>query len=148
MRASYSRQNRQHDREVKVASPRAWSGWIGFAGLMMMIIGAIDFFEGLIAVIRKEYYAFTPQGLIIFNTTTWGWLAMIFGIVLFLVGLGLTGGAGWARWVGIILIAVNLLGQLGWLGNSQTPIWTLTVIALQIIVLYALTARWSDAGAV
>jgi hypothetical protein len=133
---------------VKVASPRAWSGWIGFAGLMMMIIGAIDFFEGLIAVIRKEYYAFTPQGLIIFNTTTWGWLAMIFGIVLFLVGLGLTGGAGWARWVGIILIAVNLLGQLGWLGNSQTPIWTLTVIALQIIVLYALTARWSDAGAV
>ena len=131
-----------------MASPRAWSGWIGFAGLMMMIIGAIDFFEGLIAVIRKEYYAFTPQGLIIFNTTTWGWLAMIFGIVLFLVGLGLAGGAGWARWVGIILIAVNLLGQLGWLGNSQTPIWTLTIVALQIIVLYALTARWSDAGAV
>jgi hypothetical protein len=148
MRASYSRQNRQHDREVKVASPRAWSGWIGFAGLMMMIIGAIDFFEGLIAVIRKEYYAFTPQGLIIFNTTTWGWLAMIFGIVLFLVGIGLTGGAGWARWVGIILIAVNLIGQLGWLGNSATPVWTLTVIALQIIVLFALTARWSDAGAV
>ena len=131
-----------------MASPRAWSGWIGFAGLMMMIIGAIDFFEGLIAVIRKEYYAFTPQGLIIFNTTTWGWLAMIFGIVLFLVGIGLTGGAGWARWVGIILIAVNLIGQLGWLGNSATPVWTLTVIALQIIVLFALTARWSDAGAV
>jgi hypothetical protein len=130
---------------VKVASPRAWSGWIGFAGLMMMIIGAIDFFEGLIAVIRKEYYAFTPQGLIVFNVTTWGWLAMIFGVVLFLVGLGLTGGAGWARWVGIILIAVNLLGQLGWLGNSATPVWTLTVIALQIIVLYALTARWRDA---
>jgi hypothetical protein len=130
---------------VKVASPRAWSGWIGFAGLMMMIIGAIDFFEGLIAVIRKEYYAFTPQGLIVFNVTTWGWLAMIFGVVLFLVGLGLTGGAGWARWVGIILIAVNLLGQLGWLGNSATPVWTLTVIALQIIVLYALTARWSEA---
>jgi hypothetical protein len=148
MPASYSRQNRQHDREVKVASPRAWSGWIGFAGLMMMIIGAIDFFEGLIAVIRKEYYAFTPQGLIVFNVTTWGWLAMIFGIVLFLVGVGLTGGAGWARWVGIILIAVNLLGQLGWLGNSATPVWTLTVIALQIIVLYALTARWQDAGAV
>jgi hypothetical protein len=132
---------------VKVASPRAWSGWIGFAGLMMMIIGAIDFFEGLIAVIRKEYYAFTPQGLIVFNVTTWGWFAMIFGVVLFLVGLGLTGGAGWARWVGIILISVNLLGQLGWLGNSATPVWTLTVIALQIIVLFALTARWEDAGA-
>jgi hypothetical protein len=132
---------------VKVASPRAWSGWIGFAGLMLMIIGAIDFFEGLIAVIRKEYWQFTSQGLIIFNVTTWGWLAMIFGVVLFLVGLGLTGGAGWARWVAIILIVVNFIGQLGWIGSSPYPVWTLTVIALQIIVLYALTAKWEDAGA-
>ena len=146
-RASYC-QDRKHDREVKVASPRAWSGWIGFAGLLIMIIGAIDFFEGLIAVIRKEYYAFTPQGLIIFNVTTWGWLAMIMGVVLFLVGLGLTGGAGWARWVAIVLIVVNLLGQIGWVGSSQHEIWALTMVALQIIVLYALTARWEDAGAV
>ena len=130
-----------------MASARAWSGWIGFAGLMMMILGAIDFFEGLIAVIRGEYYAFTSQGLIIFNTTTWGWLAMIMGIVLFLVGLGLTGGAGWARWVAIILLVVNLLGNIGWVGSSQYQIWALTVVALEIIVLYALTARWSDAGA-
>ena len=130
-----------------MASPRAWSGWIGFAGLMLMIIGAIDFFEGLIAVIRKEYWQFTSQGLIIFNVTTWGWLAMIFGVVLFLVGLGLTGGAGWARWVAIILIVVNFIGQLGWIGSSPYPVWTLTVIALQIIVLYALTAKWEDAGA-
>ena len=130
-----------------MASARAWSGWIGFAGLMMMILGAIDFFEGLIAVIRGEYYAFTSQGLIIFNTTTWGWLAMIMGVVLFLVGLGLTGGAGWARWVAIILLVVNLLGNIGWVGSSNQPIWALTVVALEIIVLYALTARWSDAGA-
>ena len=129
-----------------MASSRAWSGWIGFAGLLLMILGAIDFFEGLIAVIRKEYYAFTPQGLIIFNATTWGWLAMIMGVVLFLVGLGLTGGAGWARWVAIVLLVVNLLGNIGWVGSSQYPIWALTVVALEIIVLFALTARWSDAG--
>jgi hypothetical protein len=49
--------------------------------------------------------------------------------------------------VAIILIAVNLLGQIGWVGSSQYPIWALTMVALQIIVLYALTARWSDAGA-
>ena len=130
-----------------MASSKAWSGWIGFAGLLLLIIGSINFFEGMIAVIRKEYYAFTPQGLIIFNVTTWGWLAMISGVVLFLVGLGLTGGAGWARWVAIVLVSVNLLGQLGWLGTSNTSVWTLCVIALQIIVLFALTARWSDAGA-
>ncbi|HWQ01958.1 MAG TPA: hypothetical protein VN449_07560 [Gaiellaceae bacterium] len=130
-----------------MASARAWSGWIGFAGLMLLILGAIDFFEGLIAVIRGEYYAFTSQGLIIFDTTTWGWLAMIMGVVLFLVGLGLTGGAGWARWVAIVLLVVNLLGNIGWVGSSEHQIWALTVVALEVIVLFALTARWSDAGA-
>ena len=128
-----------------MASSRTWSGWIGFAGLMMMIIGSIDFFEGLIGVIRKQYYAFTPQGIIIFDVKTWGWLAMIFGVVLFLVGLGLASGAGWARWVAIVLLIVNLLGQLGWVGSSAYPVWTFVVVALQIIVLYALTVKWSDA---
>ncbi len=130
-----------------MASPRAWSGWIGFAGLMLMIIGAIDFFEGLIAVIRDNYYAVARGQIFIMDTTKWGWITMILGVILFLVGLGLTGGAGWARWVAIILLVVNLLAQLSWLGNSAYPLWSLTVIALEIIVLFALTARWSDAGA-
>ena len=73
-------------------------------------------------------------------------ITMILGVLLFLVGLGLVGGASWARWTAIFLIAVNLIEQLGWLGHSQYPLWTLTVITLQIIVLFALTARWSDSG--
>ena len=44
-----------------------------------------------------------------------------------------------------MLLVVNLLAQLGWLGSSQYPLWTLTVITLEIIVLYALTAKWSEA---
>jgi hypothetical protein len=128
-----------------VASARAWSGWIGFAGLLLLIMGAIDFFEGLIAVIRGEYYVLHGDQLVVFDTTTWGWITIILGILLFLVGLGLAGGAGWARWTAIVLIAVNVIQQLGWLGNSQYPLWTLTVITLGIIVLYALTAKWSEA---
>jgi hypothetical protein len=130
---------------VQVASQESWSGWIGFAGLLMLIIGALDFFEGLIALIRGEYYVIHGNQLIVFDTTTWGWITLIMGIVLFLVGLGLIGGAGWARWFAILLICVNFIEQLGWLGNSAYPLWTLTVIALQIVVLFALTARWQGA---
>ena len=130
-----------------MASSRAWTGWIGFAALMMMIIGAIDFFEGLIAVIRGEYYVIHGSQLIVFDTTTWGWITMILGVLLFLVGLGLVSGASWARYTAIVLLVVNLLAQLSWLGNSAYPLWTLTIITLEIIVLFALTARWSDSGA-
>ncbi len=128
-----------------MAGSRAWSGWVGFAGLMMLVIGSIDFFEGLIAVIRSNYYVATPSQIIVFDTTTWGWITMILGIIFVLVGLGLVSGAGWARWTAIFILVLNLLEQLAWLGNSQYPLWTLTVITLEIIVLYALTVRWHDA---
>jgi hypothetical protein len=123
---------------------RAWSGWIGFAGLTMLVIGSIDFFEGLIAVIRKTYFVATPSQIIVFDTTTWGWITMILGVLLALVGLGLVSGAGWARWTAIVILVFALLEQLAWLGNSSYTLWTLTVIALEIIVFYALTARWGE----
>ena len=130
------------DRPREVST--TWTGWVGFASIMLTIIGAINFFEGLIAVIRDNYYVVHGDQLVVFDTTTWGWLMMIFGVLLFLVGLGLASKQGWARWTAIILVAVNLLANLGWLGNSGYPLWTLTVIALEIVVIYALTARWDE----
>jgi hypothetical protein len=127
-----------------VASRDSWSGWIGFAGLLMVIIGILDFFEGLIAIIRGEYYVIHGNQLIVFDTTTWGWITLVLGILLFFAGFGLLSRAGWARWFAIVLIVVNLVEQLGWLGNSSYPLWTLILIALQIIVLFALTARWRE----
>ncbi len=130
-----------------MASSRTWSGWVGFAALMLMVIGSLDFFEGLIAVIRKGYYVAGPNQIILVNTTTWGWVTMLLGVVLFLVGLGLASGSGAARWTAIVLLVLNLLEQLAWLGNTAYPLWTLTIIGLEVVVLYALTARWHDAVA-
>ena len=59
-----------------------WTGWIGFAGWLMIIIGGLDFFEGLIAIIRGEYYAVTPNQIIVFDTTTWGWITLLWGIIV------------------------------------------------------------------
>jgi hypothetical protein len=122
---------------------RPMAGWIVFAATMMMVIGSIDFFEGLIAVIRKQYYVLTPNQLVVFNMTTWGWLMMLWGIVLFLTGLALWSGASWARWFTVVVCTINVLGQLGWLGSSQYPLWTLTSVVLGIVVIYALTVRWT-----
>jgi vacuolar-type H+-ATPase subunit I/STV1 len=114
---------------------------------MLVIIGAIDFFEGLIAVIRGSYYQYTPQGIVVFSTKEWGWIHIIVGILLILIGLALAAKSGWARWAAVVVVVVNLLGQLGWLGSSTNPLWSLTVVTLQIIVLYALTVRWSEVAA-
>jgi hypothetical protein len=122
-----------------------WTGWIGFAAWLMIIVGSIDFFEGLIAVIRDKYYVLTPNQIIVFDMTTWGWITLIWGVVLVIAGLALGSGAGWARWFTIVAGSLNMLGQLGFVGSSQYPLWSLTVLALTLVVLYALIVHWDDA---
>ena len=125
---------------------RSMSGWIGFAGILMVILGGISVFEGLIALIRDNYYVATQSGFLLFDVTGWGWIMLIWGVLLVLGGLGLLTAQSWARWFTIVVVSLNFIAQLGFLGNSQYPLWTLTVLGLCVIVLYALTARWSESA--
>jgi hypothetical protein len=126
---------------------RSMAGWIGFAGIVMLILGGIDFFQGLIAIFDDKYFVVTASGFLVVDVTAWGWIMLIWGVLLVLAGLGLLAGQGWARWFTIVVVAVNFFTQLGFLGNSQYPLWALTALTLNVIVLYALTARWSESEA-
>ena len=125
---------------------RSMAGWIGFAGILMVLVGAIDFIQGLIALFDDKYFVVTGSGFLVVDLTAWGWIMLIWGVLLVFAGVALVGGQGWARWFAIVVVSLNFIAQLGFLGNSQTPIWSLTVIALNVIVLYALTARWSESA--
>ena len=122
-----------------------WSGWIGFAGWLMIMVGTLDFFEGLIAVIRGKYYVLAPSQIVIFDVKTWGWLTLLWGIVVALAGFGLLARAGWARWATIVFGSLNVLAQLGFVGSAQYPLWALTIVTLSIVVLYALIVHWDEA---
>jgi len=122
-----------------------WAGWVGFAGWLMVLVGSLDFFQGLIAVIRKQYYVLTPNQIIVFDIKTWGWITLLWGIVLVLAGLALLTGQTWARWFTIVAGSLNFFVQLGFVGSSQYPLWALTVLALTVVVLYALIVHWEDA---
>jgi hypothetical protein len=126
---------------------KSMAGWVGFAGILMLLAGSIDFFQGLIALFDDEYFVVTASGFLAVDLTAWGWIMLIWGVLLVLGGLGLLGGQGWARWFTIVIVSLNFLAQLGFLGNSSTTLWTLTAIALNFIVLYALTVRWTESKA-
>jgi hypothetical protein len=134
-------------REEAGMNSKSMAGWIGFAAIMLVIVGGVDFFQGLIAVIEDDYYVPTESGFIVFDVTGWGWTLMIWGVLLLLGGFALAAGQAWARWFAIVVVSLNFIAQLGFLGNTQTPLWSLTAIALSIIVLYALTARWRESTA-
>jgi hypothetical protein len=127
-----------------VASKGFWAGWVAFAGLLLMILGGLAFFQGLVAVIRDQYYVLGDNGALVLDVSQWGWIMMIWGIVLALVGYGVVSGASWARWAAILVVGLNFIAQLGYDGGSGYTLWSLCVIALNILVLWALIVRWDE----
>jgi len=123
----------------------AWTGWVGFAGIVMIVIGGLNVVEGLIAVIRGQYYVLTADQILLVDFRTWGWILIVWGVIVALAGCGLLAASAWARWFTIIVAGLNIFIQLGFVGSSQYPLWALTVLALNIVVFYALTVRWDEA---
>ena len=127
-----------------MASQDSWSGWIVFAGFVLLIVGVIDALQGLVAIVKDEYVVATAKGVAILDVTAWGWATLLWGVLLVVTGLGLLGGAGWARWLAIIGVSVNAIGQMAFMANypQAYPLWNILIVALNILVLYALTAHW------
>ena len=58
------------------------AGWIGFAGVVMFLIGGLNMFQGLVAVFDDEYFVPTGRDFLLVDLTTWGWMMMIWGALL------------------------------------------------------------------
>ena len=122
----------------------AWSGWIVFAAFVLLIVGGLDILQGIGAIFRDEYVVATAKGVAFLDVTAWGWWTLLWGVLIFITGLGLLGGAGWARWLAIIAVGINAIQQIAFMANypQAYPLWNILIVTLNILVLYALTARW------
>jgi hypothetical protein len=60
-----------------MTSRSAWTGWITFAEMLLIVVGFLDFIQKLIAVAKDKYYALTPDQIIVFDVSTWGWITLI-----------------------------------------------------------------------
>jgi hypothetical protein len=117
------------------------SGWIIFAGVLMLVEGFLDAMWGLAAIINSEVITVGGRGgVVVWDISAWGWGHLILGTLVAVTGLGLLAARSWARWLGILFVSLNMLVQFGTF--SLFPLWSILIIALDIIILYQLTARW------
>ena len=125
---------------------REQSYWVIFAGVMMLLLGFLNFFYGLAAVLNDDVVVVGGEGAIIADLTTWGWVTMIMAVILVLTGGGLLTGSGAARWAAVFLVTLNAISQV-WIFPAA-PLWAFIMILLDVIILYNLTARWTGTTAV
>jgi hypothetical protein len=110
-----------------------------FAGVMLIIAGGFQAIQGLAAIVHDQYLVVLPNYIYAFDLTAWGWIHLLIGVGLVVTGIFVVRGQTWARVVGMVLAGISAL--LNFLFLPQAPWWALLLIAVDILVIWAL-ASW------
>lgn len=121
-----------------------WVGWIYFAGILLLIGAAIDIIYGLIAIIgpNTAYFVGSQGGVAKFDVARWGWWSLVIGLALVVVAFFLLTGRLWARILVAIVAAVNAVSHI--LLLPAQPWWSLIMIALDVLVIFAVTVHGGE----
>jgi hypothetical protein len=106
------------------------------AAAFLMISGVFDFFSGLAALLRGSFFVTLPHYAFSVSVHSWGWLHLIMGAVVFVVGAALLTDHLWARIAGVVIAAFSAV--MNFVMLPYYPVWAFVVIALDIIVIWAL----------
>jgi hypothetical protein len=107
------------------------------AAVIMVTVGIIQLFQGIAAVAEDEVFVGGINYVYKFDLTTWGWIHIILGVLVAIVGLALFTGAGWARVSAIVVAAISIVANFLWL--PYYPGWSLLIIALDVVVIWAVS---------
>lgn len=111
------------------------SGWWVFAGVLLLIAGALNVIYGIAAIGHSAFFTASTV-YILRDLRTWGWVSLILGVCEWIAAFSLWSGGEYGRWFGIVIAALNAVGVL--LTISTYPFWSLAVFALSIIIIYKL----------
>jgi len=128
---------------VSREGPTAWAGWLLFAGVMLVMLGAFQGILGLVALFAHGYFAAHRNGQVVVTSyTTWGVIHLVLAAIALGTGVGLLLGSMWARVAAVILCVVNVVVSFAFLGAS--PWWATMLIAFSVITAYAVVAHGGE----
>ena len=132
-------------RSAHRADPAPWmAGMTTFAGVMLIIAGAFNVIEGVVALFQNEVYVAGREYVFAFDLTAWGWTHLIVGAVVAAAGFAVLSGQVWGRSVGVGIAVLSMLANF--LFIPYYPVWSLLIIALDFFVIWALIAYKHDSS--
>jgi hypothetical protein len=124
-------------------SSYAGAGWIVFAAIMFVLAASLNVIWGIAAVADSRFFV-DGATYILGGLNTWGWIAIGLGAVQLLAALSIWRGGAFGRWFGIIAAGVAVIGAMMMI--PAYPFWALTLVALDVLVIYGLAAYGGKPG--
>ena len=116
------------------------SGWVTFAGVLLLIVGTLNIIEGIAAIDKASFFVANTH-YIAGDLSAWGWTVLFIGIAEVLIGLGVMARNQFARWAGVTVLGLNAIAQLMFI--PAYPFWSLAIFSLDILAIYGLVAYGS-----
>ena len=127
------------------------SGWLTFSAVVLIIAGTMRVIDAIWAF---GYHGAIPdnlQGALLGHSlATYGWIWLIIGVVLIVAGALVLGpsdqrSAEVSRWIGIVAAALAAISAI--FVMPYYPVWALIYIAIAVMVIYGLSARYGEQAA-
>jgi len=84
------------------------SGWVTFAGVLLLLAGTLNIIEGIAAIDNAHFFVGNTN-YIAGDLNTWGWVVLFIGVAQILVGLGIFAKNQFARWTGVGVLGLNAI---------------------------------------
>lgn len=113
------------------------SGWILFAGIMLLIAGVLNVVYGIAAIDNAQFYAGHTE-FVVSSLKTWGWITLFIGILEVLAAFSIWRGGAFGAVFGIFAASISAIGAL--LSIPAYPFLSLAIFAIDILIIYGLAA--------
>jgi hypothetical protein len=111
-------------------------GWILFCWLMLLVAGIMGIIYGIVALSQSSFFHDVGAHYVAGNLTTWGWVALIVGIVEIIAAVSVWRGGEFGRIAGIVIAGISVFIWLLWI--PIVAFWALMIMFLDVLVIYGL----------
>lgn len=118
----------------------AWAeGLTVFAACLLVLVGIFQALQGLAAIINDQRFVVTGNYVYKFDTTQWGWIHLILGLVFIGVSIAMFMGQTWSFIVAMVVAVLSAVAQFMWL--PYYPVWAIVIIAMDVAIIWALVTQ-------
>jgi len=128
---------------AKSSEPTGWVGWIGFAAFMLLLGGIFAIIAGIAALFKDTVFLQSTTGNAwVLDYTQWGWIHIILGFMAFLAAGSLAAGNVYGRIFAVIVALLSAVANMAFV--PVYPIWSLLVITVDILVIWAVIVHGGE----